>query len=147
MIQNNRATIVAQGQQAVKCWCDIKNWLWIDVLMLQFTFKGMIEKWEGICPVIWMSLHNSGICVWIHGHSRYGVVIMYSSTNFPRCVMPLRSQAHAVLLYSPQNTAYQYCNGFFLPQFCYYRGSSGAIEFMIKVDKEKTSGINDSKVP
>ena len=46
-----------------------------------------------------MALHNSGIGVWIHNHSRYALVIMYPSTNLPRCVMPFRSQAHAFSLY------------------------------------------------
>ena len=49
--------------------------------------------------MIWMALHNSGIGVWIHNHSRYALVIMYPSTNLPRCVMPFRSQAHAFSLY------------------------------------------------
>ena len=41
------------------------------------------------------------IGVWIYNYSRYALVILYSSTNLPRCVMPFRSQAHAFSLYCP----------------------------------------------
>ena len=45
-----------------------------------------------------MALHNSGIGVWIHNHSRFALAVMYPSANLPRCVMPFRSQAHVFSL-------------------------------------------------
>ena len=63
--------------------CHCVNW-----------YVNLSQKREGIWPVIWMALHNSGIGVWIQNHSRYTLVILYSPTNLTRCVMPFRSQVH-----------------------------------------------------
>ena len=41
-LKKYKATIVAQGQQAVKCQCDVQNKLQTDLLVLQFIFKRMI---------------------------------------------------------------------------------------------------------
>ena len=46
-----------------------------------------------------MALHNSGIGVWRHDNSPYGLVVMSPSANLPRCVMPFWTHAHAFSLY------------------------------------------------
>ena len=46
-----------------------------------------------------MALHNSGIGVWRHENSSYGLVVMSPSANLPRCVMPFWTHAHAFSLY------------------------------------------------
>ena len=48
-----------------------------------------------------MALHNSGIGVWRHDNSSYGLVVMSPSANLPRCVMPFWTHAHAFSLYEP----------------------------------------------
>ena len=46
-----------------------------------------------------MALHNSGIGVWRHDNSPYGLVVMSPSANLPRCVMPIWTHALAFSLY------------------------------------------------
>ena len=48
-----------------------------------------------------MALHNSGIGVWRHDNSPYGIVVMSPSANLPRCVMRFWTHAHAFSLYDP----------------------------------------------
>ena len=51
-----------------------------------------------------IALHNSGIGVWRHDNSPYGLVVMSPSANLPRCVMPFWTHGHAFSLYDSDIT-------------------------------------------
>ena len=98
--QNTRANI---SVFCLQIWPSIKsraiNCFNKCVFRLLFTLEGMIWKREGIWHVFRMALHNSGIGVWRHDNSPYGLVVMSPSANLPRCVMPFWTHAHAFSLY------------------------------------------------
>ena len=69
----------------------------------------MIKKREGIWHVFRMALHSSGIGVWRHDNSPYGLVVMSPSANLPRCVMPFWTHAHVFSLYDQQPSTCSRC--------------------------------------
>ena len=59
-----------------------------------------IRQSPSLCNAILNMIQNiSGIGVWRHDNSPYGLVVMSPSANLPRCVMPFWTHAYAFSLY------------------------------------------------
>ena len=94
--QSNHCRIGQMSNAKLEMIYELICWCFSSYLKVQH----INEKAFGLCSFIL----REGIDLWYEWHNTtrglmYGYLIMYPSTNLPRCVMPFRSQVHAFCSY------------------------------------------------